>query len=193
MFKTCTKCGKIKPLNEFSPHKSYSLGVRNICKACTNLSQKVRRKTTSQHICVCPVCGKNYKNNFNGLCGACYYAKQGYNIKKKRIYDRKAKNIRNLQYIVKMIKKHKNRDILYSQLEDSPAAQRNMRRLIYYITHNCTGWSEWIFLKAYELELPNKTIVVKLEKEFWKKIEKKINEELDILIKKRENEFFGDQ
>jgi len=40
--KTCTKCGKAKALDKFSPHKFTRDGRTSQCKACSNAEQKAR-------------------------------------------------------------------------------------------------------------------------------------------------------
>lgn len=40
--KTCTKCGEMKPLEKFSPHKFTRDGRNSQCKACSNAEQKAR-------------------------------------------------------------------------------------------------------------------------------------------------------
>jgi hypothetical protein len=47
--KQCKKCGELKPLSEFSPHKQCKDGVRGTCKKCASLfsSAWARRRESS--------------------------------------------------------------------------------------------------------------------------------------------------
>ena len=47
--KTCSKCGEVKRLNEFSPSKNYAGGRRAQCRACVNASRKPQNKRKHRH------------------------------------------------------------------------------------------------------------------------------------------------
>lgn len=46
--KACTKCGVVKPLTDFSPNKSATLGVRSKCKACVAQYMRDRRNSSEE-------------------------------------------------------------------------------------------------------------------------------------------------
>jgi 5-methylcytosine-specific restriction endonuclease McrA len=49
MLKTCKKCQREKPLNEFSKHKDCKYGVRPECKDCNNKQQRIKYETNEAH------------------------------------------------------------------------------------------------------------------------------------------------
>ena len=42
--KKCSKCGEVKPINEFYKDKSHKDGLCSLCKCCVNKKQKEYRK-----------------------------------------------------------------------------------------------------------------------------------------------------
>lgn len=73
--KKCKNCGIIKPLTDFSPHKSYTDGHINVCKKCINKRQVEKRAEiyfkfklpdppeTEKGFKICSECGEKVPNS----------------------------------------------------------------------------------------------------------------------------------
>ena len=57
--KKCTKCGEVKPLDEFYGNKQSKDGKAHQCKICINKKQHIYSQRLSGKQCVC--CGENLK------------------------------------------------------------------------------------------------------------------------------------
>lgn len=108
--KTCTKCLKEQPIEEFSPDPRYKDGLKSWCKACSRAYARDWQRKKNGHkprpgpLKRCPRCGreKDRKTDFHkgsSYCKPCNssHAREYYWKHKQRVSDRsKQKRLANL-------------------------------------------------------------------------------------------------
>jgi len=68
--KTCSKCGKDKPLSEFYKRTRGKAGRENTCKTCRKIRMLERKRTRTGYTGKCSICGgeRGFKKKYCDTC-----------------------------------------------------------------------------------------------------------------------------